>query len=316
MSHDRYLVDTIKKNFAAYSSAQLQDIAQSTDAEGWSAEARVAAREILQDRGERPPQEPTIAREPKPLPPPASDPLSLAWLFGLVVLPLLTGVMIIPRRRPEIEDPVALDQPVPFGFKVAWLALDTTDTDGVATALGLRDIREATWTEGIAAAYQSSIFVTPPVADWTLAVGTALFPPDRTEAFVKPLLERLSRQFGDAQYFCTHPDFELHVWARARKGRLVRGYGWLGAKGLTLWDEGAPTKDERDLGFSFFDEPTTAVQPAPNNRRAAPDENCVMELASVWSVDPTALDAHFKEPVLGLLGSLGRDENRIARGGA
>src|SRR5437879_11016934 len=120
---------------------------------------------------------------------------------------------------------------------MAWLALDTTDSEAVATALGLRDARAATGAEGIGAAYQSSVFVTPPVADWTLAAGTALFPPDRAEAFVKPLMERLSRQFGDAQYFCTHREVELHVWARARQGRLVRGYGWLGERGLTLWDE-------------------------------------------------------------------------------
>src|SRR5947199_331590 len=83
---------------------------------------------------------------------------------------------------------------------------------------------------GTEAAYQSSVLVTPPLADWTLAVGTALFPPGRAEAFVKPLLERLSGQFGEAQYFCTHRDVELHVWARATQGRLVRGYGWLGEK--------------------------------------------------------------------------------------
>jgi hypothetical protein len=28
-----------------------------------------------------------------------------------------------------------------------------------------------------------------------------------------------------------------------------------------------------------------------------------MQLASLWSIDPMSLDEHFKEPVLGLLGS-------------
>src|SRR5579864_6524085 len=112
-------------------------------------------------------------------------------------------------------------------------------------------MRAATWAEGVNEAGHASVFITPPLADWTLAVSTALFPPDRAETFVTPLLERLSRQFGDAQYFCTHRDVELHVWARARQGRLVRGYGWLGQKSLTLWDEGAATKQERALGFDF-----------------------------------------------------------------
>ena len=35
-SHDRHLVDTIKMNFAAKSSAQLQEILQSDDQERWS----------------------------------------------------------------------------------------------------------------------------------------------------------------------------------------------------------------------------------------------------------------------------------------
>ena len=183
---------------------------------------------------------------------------------------------------------------MPFGSKVAWLALDTRDTQAVAAALDLREARTATWEEGIKAAYQSSIYVTPPLADWTLVAGTALFPPDRVETFIKPLLERLSRQFGYAQYFCSHREFELHVWARARQGRLVRGYGWLGAKGLTLWNEGAPTREERDLGLSFFD--------GPSPTGARPDEDSVMQLANLWSIDPTSLNEDFKEPLMGLLG--------------
>jgi hypothetical protein len=160
-----------------------------------------------------------------------------------------------------------------------------------------------------------------------LAVGAALFPLDRAEAFVKPLLERLSRQFADAQYFCTHQDFELHVWARARHGRLVRGYGWLGQKGLTLWDEGAQTKEERDLGIRSFDGQSPHVGQAqgpnaatgimrPDDRittHAAaeqaqaedftlPEGDNVMKLASLWSIDPTTLNEEYKEPLMGLLG--------------
>lgn len=161
--------------------------------------------------------------------------------------------------------------------------------------LGLRAARAATWAEGIEAARQGSVFVTPPLADWTLAAGAALFPPDRAEAFVKPLLERLSRQFGDAQYFGTHRDAGLHLWARARQGRLVRGYGWFGEKRLTLWDEGAPTKEEHTLGFRFSD--------GRSADGIVPDESCVMQLASLWSIDPTSLDEDFKEPIMGLLGS-------------
>ena len=298
MSQDRDLIDTIKQNFARKSSAQLQEIAQSNDHERWSPEAVAAAREVLQDRMAGRAEEPQVGEEEEP-PSHHYEPEEIA--LGLLA-GLLTGHGIIPYYK-RIEHP---DLPVPFGSKVAWLALDTTDTEGVATALGLRGTRAATWGEGIEAAHQSSVFVTPPLADWTLAVGTALFPPDRAEAFVKPLLERLSRDFGEAQYFGTHRDIELHLWARARNGRLLRGYGWLGEKGLTLWDEGEPTKEERGLGFRFCD--------GRSPEGTSPDESCVTQLAYLWSIDPTSLDEEFKEPVMGLLGSIARGKGRARRG--
>jgi hypothetical protein len=169
----------------------------------------------------------------------------------------------------------------------------------------MREARPGTWAEGIEAACQHAVYVTPPVGDWTLAVGATLFPPDRADDFVKPLLERLSRQFGDVQYFCTHQDVELHIWARARKGQLLRGYGWLGQKELILWDEGRPTREERALGYWLLD-----GQPPPGGVR--PDEAGVLQLACLWSIDPTTLDEHCKEPVMGILGA-GRPDMRITR---
>jgi len=306
MSHDRQLLDTIKTGFARKSSAQLQEITQARNQERWSAEAIAAAGEVLQDRIAGRAQEPRVVEEEPPPPPSPPDPYSLAFL-ALGAFDGLSGFTIMPVFGVDYAGGADPDLPVPFGPKMAWLAVDTTNTEGVAAALGLARVRAATWAEGIAAAQQSSVFVTPPLADWSLAVGAALFPPDRAEAFVKPLLERLSRQFGDAQYFCTQRDVELHVWARARQGRLVRGYGWLGEKGLILWDEGTETKEERDLGFRFLNrEPPDVAQGDERVRkgRCFPDERCVMQLAFLWSIDPTTLDQEFKEPVMGLLGGL------------
>jgi hypothetical protein len=146
------------------------------------------------------------------------------------------------------------------------------------------------------AAHQGSVFVTPPLGDWTLAAGTALFPLDRADTFVKPLVERLSREFGDAQFYCTQQDIGLHVWARARKGRLARGFAWLGQQNLTLWDEGKQSREERDLGFPLL------VAPAVKQEDSFPDEGSVFQLASFWSIDPMSLDAEYREPVPGLLG--------------
>ncbi len=325
MSQDRRLIDSIKTHFARKSSAQLQEIMRANNPECWSPEAIAAAGEVFLDRLAGRAEEPQVAEEDPAPPPYRYEPadVALCLLGGL-----LTGYMVIPYYRTRtVENPDLL---LPFGPRVAWLALDCTDTEAVARALDLRGARDATWAEGVEAAYRSAAFVTPPLGDWTLAVSTALFPPDRVEVFVKPLLERLSRQFGDAQYFCTQRDLELHAWAR-RKGQLVRGYGWLGQRGLTLWDEGARTKEERDLGFHFFDPssicespkhgskgerdrdahimkgPLPVVKPSEGGARKdppVPDESCVMQLALLWSVDPTILDRAYKEPAMGLLGSV------------
>ncbi len=299
MGLDSHLVTAIKKNFARKSSAQLQEIVQSDDCDRWSPEAVAAAGEVLQARKDGQAQEPLEAEEEEEPPPYHYEPEELA--LG-VLAGLLTGYLIIPYyKRTQVDH----DLPVPFGPKTAWLALATKDTKAVATALDLRRARDATWAEGIEAACRGKVFVTPPLADWTLVVGTALFPPDRTDAFLKPLLERLSLQFKDAQYFCTLQPIELHVWARAQKGQLVRGYGWLGEKVLTLWDEGVPTKSERYLGLRLKDgrSPTGTVA----------DENAVLQLASLWSIDPSSLSEEYKEQVMGIRGSLTSVEGRTSR---
>ncbi len=208
---------------------------------------------------------------------------------------------------PRPETSPQPDLPQPFGYKIAWLALRTADTRAVAAALGLGGTRPSNWREGVVHAYKSEVFVTPPLSSWTLAVGSPLFVSGDPSQVVKPLLGRLSRQFGEAQYFCTHRVVELHVWAKAVQGRLVRGYGWIGERGQTLWDEGEQTPAERDLGFRFFDErsPDAAGEGYwARQDLSFPDEEAVMRLAAVWSLDPTTLDQRFKEPGLGLLGAL------------
>jgi hypothetical protein len=314
MNQDSQLIETIKAHFARKSSAQLQEIAKANDLERWSAEAITAAGEVLQDRKAGLIQEPEVA-EDEPPPPPFSvpdDPYSLGF-YALGLLSGLGGLAIFPVYRADYSEEVDPDLPVPFGPKIAWLALETTNTEAVATALELQEARTTNWADGVNAAYQGSVFVTPPLGDWTLAVGTALFPPDRADAFVKPLMERLSGQFGEAQYFCTHGEFELHVWARGQLGRLVRGYGWLGEQALTLWDEGMPTKEELELGFWIGGEQSPKVGQGQDENDEAPDEAGVMQLACLWSIDPTSLNEQYKESVTGLLGKVAWAESRTRR---
>jgi hypothetical protein len=189
------------------------------------------------------------------------------------------------------------DFPKPFGYKTAWLAIKTHDSKGVAAVLGMREPKPANWQMGIEEAYDKSIFISPALGAWTLAVGAPLCRLGHSVDKIKPLLELLSSQFGEAQFFCTHRVVEMHVWARAAHGRIVRGYGWIGERGETVWNEGDQTEEERKLGFRFFDERSESF----------PNEGCVMRLAASWSIDPTTLDEQFKERGLGLMGVLESD---------
>jgi hypothetical protein len=304
LSQDRQLIETIKAEFARKSSARLREIVRANDLERWSTEALTAADEILEERVAGRAQEPDLPDDNE-APPPAMhyEPEEVA--LG-VLSSFLTGYVVIPyHERVEPEDP---DLPVQFGPRMAWLALETKKPQAVADALRLQEIRDATWANGVEAAHQASVFITPPLADWTLAVGATFFPPEPVDGFVRPLIEQLSRQFGEAQYFCTHKEAQLHMWARARQGLLVRGYAWLGRNGRTLWDEGAPTTEECELGFQFID--------GRSESGAVPDEDAVMQLAFLWSIDPTSLDENFKEPMTGLMGNVtwadGRHRNQTS----
>jgi len=306
MALDQQLVEDIKANFARKSSGQLQAIAMLENVESWSPEAIEAARELLEDRRSRRAQEPPQPEEDLRAPPRPVDPTILAFWATFALFGAPGSILIRPVLQAIQEGRRDSDVPIPFGQDMAWLALDTTDTDEVSAALGLAEVRPATWADGIAAANDAAVFISPPLGDWTLVASTALFVRQHVGAAIKLLLVGLSRRFRDAQYFCTHRDDELHIWARARQGQFVRGYGWDGKKRLTLWDEGKQTKEERDLGFEFFNPDSFSASPMPaTNGQQVPDEACVMQLASLWSIDPSTLDESFKEPTSGLLGTTG-----------
>ncbi len=299
MSQDRTLVNAIKVQFARKSTAALQAIKQAGDHDRWSAEAVLAAGELLEERRTGVAREPDVPDDTEDdLPEYEYDPdLLLLGLFagaGAIVLPHII------RRVEAVKRP---DLPAPFGPKMAWVAVATTDTAAVANALGLRRFTEASWGDGIEAAHRGSVFVTPPVGDWTLVVGTSLFhPPDRTAEGVGALLEAVSRQFEEAQYFGSLNEAGLFVWGQSRQGKVLRGYGWLGAQQQELWNVGTPTEEETALGFRFGVGQAPLVEAAEGSEPTPFSEDDLFQLAARWSVDPMTLDVEFAEPVSGLLG--------------
>jgi len=195
--------------------------------------------------------------------------------------------------------------PEGFGYKIAWLAIRTENTQAAADALGMTGVRGASWAEGVTAAYDARqepravVFLTPPVDGWTLAVlgGGDLFDDDGTGGGALDLAA-LSRRFGEAQKFSTHRVVEHHEWQRWAGGLPVRRYCSTDCSGDVRFDEGDPARAEgnlphaADLGTDNWEDFDLA------------DESTVMAVAAEWSIDPTTLEERADLPPNGLLGIL------------
>ncbi len=174
---------------------------------------------------------------------------------------------------------------VGFGGKQAWLAVRERAAGPVIAALGLRDLGEVGWRDGIDLAYLTDdrVVATPPLpgaaaARWTLVVGRWLLRPDVS---VDPVA--LSADLDtEVQLFATHRVTELHRWQRAVNGELVRAFGYVGQLGeVTSW-HGEPDDAERAAGLpAVLDDDSTVLV----------SEQDVLRVAHAWSIDPTGLDA-------------------------
>jgi hypothetical protein len=212
-------------------------------------------------------------------------------LAGRAIVETLS-VIHPPKRVAGIEparDRDESDVPGPFGYKRSWLALSVADGIAVCDALGLTNVQPIGWSDGLGQSYgaRGDIFVSPPVGGWTLAIGS--LPSADQEEFL-PLLQILSRQFGQAFYFGTHRIVDYHAWAIAEDGEILRAYGYLGESGNCLLDVGQRTSDEVDLKTGLADGPY-------------PDEETVLKLAGRWVLDPLSIDQHTGACGPGWLGS-------------
>lgn len=173
---------------------------------------------------------------------------------------------------------------VGFGHKQAWLAIRDGDPFAVATVLGLRDLGPVSWRSGIDLAYLTDdrLVLTPPLpgarnAGWLLVGGRWLLRTCST-AEVVALSEQLD---AEVQFFVTYRVSELHRWARAVDGVLVRAFGFIGETGeITEW-RGDPDEVERAIGLppDLSDDGDVLVS-----------EDDVLRVAGAWSVNPAALD--------------------------
>jgi hypothetical protein len=167
------------------------------------------------------------------------------------------------------------DTMVGFGGKQAWLAVRDSDPATVLTALGLRDLGEVGWREGIDVAYLTDdrVALTPPLP-WVLAVGR------RFLQYPIDIVDLSAQLHTEVQYFATHRVTELHRWQRAVDGELIRAFGYVGQTGeITSW-HGVPDAAEQAAGLpEIIDDETTVLV----------SEHDVLRVAGAWSIDPTTL---------------------------
>jgi hypothetical protein len=217
------------------------------------------------------------------------------------------------------------DEPEPFGFKVSWFAVKASDPTSVLDALQFGEATPANWATGLGAAYGRShkddpwVFISPPVNGWVLVVSFSLpYPTIETHHDIGKRFDvffsRLMKRFDDVQFFGSYRVVGFVAWARALKGKPVRIFAF----GDDVWaNVGEQTPEEAKLGFANL----TGLSPsdagdyifkmaeeegAEENalvagglsrrealarvrqyRRAIPGEKDVVELAGLWSIDPT-----------------------------
>ncbi|SFQ82270.1 hypothetical protein [Hymenobacter arizonensis] len=241
--------------------------------------------------------------------------LALLWLFrgpSQPVRPASAGPeqAVRPPAPSATDVPTAPDGPEGFGYKMAWIAVRTTDTAALLQALPVDQLQRCTWQQGVAGAYGPSVFVTPAVGAWTLVAGTSLPFLDRPAAVqaAQALLLPLSRTFGEAQYFSSHRVVEAHGWMKAVDGQLVRAYAHVGDQGETVVASGTRTAAEPVTLVNTLS--AAAQRDAAYRERpdvTSPDEELVMQVAGRWSVDPTTLEErHDVAPGLGWQGRFTR----------
>lgn len=254
--------------------------------------------------------------------------MSQAWLLvglPLLALGLVAGGIIgamsmvsrynrksrLPARRlPREREACRERRPALFLFSLPsrWLAIRSSNPHAVQEALGLQQPQPCSWEEGLNAAHEHKLFISPPVGGWILVMGSTLPEPgddvDRTFRF---LLE-LSRKLGHVQFFSVSRAVNHHAWAQVEDGAVIRAYAWAGR---TLWNQGRQSRAEMELGLKChgYGEGEERVDYGRLDPAAVNTERLPL-LAARWSLDPAAIDARRLKQHQGIAGQFSRSQAR------
>jgi hypothetical protein len=236
------------------------------------------------------------------------------------------------------------DKPKGFGFKVLWFAVKAADPASVLDVLEFGERTPANWASGLATVYGDQwVFASPPVSGWILVVGLSLpYPTNEIHHDIGKrfdvLFSRLMQRFDDVQFFGSHRVSDFVTWARAVNGEPMRIFAWSGSNGEVLANFGEQTPEEAKLGLINLTglSPSDAVDKIfkivgeqqderdalvasglslrealakvrQNGRGDFPSETDVVELAALWSLDPSRLEQQDHPVGLGLAARLPND---------
>ncbi len=239
----------------------------------------------------------------------------------------------LPKLGPVTQsfDPTP-DAPKPFGFKVSWFAIQTSDPLAIFEALELGEPTQANWASGLSAAfsghpqsdYAGWVFASPPLNGWVLLVHRSFPYPvaaglrhsDIGERF-NALFSRLANSFVIVQFFGSHRVVGFVTWALATNGQMRRVFSYFDGVYQNI---GAQTAEEEKLNFTnlngllpdeaetklsaeadkYFADEAALIAAGLTHREATermhqsgrvitPDEEDVIQLAALWSIDPTRI---------------------------
>lgn len=184
------------------------------------------------------------------------------------------------------------DKPIDFGYKIVWFAVKTDNKSELSKILGLKNSKPSNWKSGIENAYENSVFITPQIGEWTLAVGMGLPLGDSQESIekIEKMLNKLSSEFGEAQFFGTHRVVEYHNWMKSVNGKMERIYSYVGESMENIKVYGKPTELESKLNlFNSLSEEARSDEYYDREDLDYADEELVMKIAENWSINPSKL---------------------------
>ena len=241
-------------------------------------------------------------------------PVMLLALFAVAVASGTTVVLIarhcqrkLRRELAVVEAPLEWtpdndSAPVFLQRPVSWLAIRGRNVQAAQAALKLHNPIPCTWREGLISG--EKLFIAPPLKGWILIIGWGLPEPDDDVDVCFRFLLEMSRKLGRLQFFHAHRALGHHAWVRAEAGRIVRAYAWAGK---TLWNQGAKTSAEQELGmkcFPYFESPEPTVF-GQTDLLAANTEKVPL-LAEKWSLDPGGIDERLFAHTCGIAGEPSR----------